>query len=431
MEKLISQFFEIENAHRISVYAEHGGYETAKKVLKDLKPDQVREEVKKSNLRGLGGAGFLAAMKWGFVPQNTGKPIFLVVNADEGEPGTFKDRYILSKAPHLMLEGMLICAYAVGIHKAYIYIRGEYEEPCDILTRAIREAEEKRFLGKNIFGGKFDLEVVVHRGAGAYICGEETGLLESLEGKKGYPRLKPPFPASIGLFGCPTVIHNVETLSYLPFILKQGGAWFAGLSGRTTGGLRLFSVSGHVENPGVYERSAGMILRELIEAAGGMREGRKLKAVIPGGLSAAVVTADEINVGMDFDSLRQAGSMAGSAGVIVMDETACMVEAAFSAIRFFAHESCGQCSPCREGTGWVERILKRILNGNGRPDDIDNLIDIANYMGGTTICALADGAQMALLSYLKKFRREFEYHVRKKTCDVKMLVGASPRGRSL
>ena len=419
MDKLLSKFFEIPESHKLSVYLERGGYEQAKRALTTLKPAEIEDEVKKSNLRGLGGAGFGCGMKWSFVPRNTGKPIYLAVNADEGEPGTFKDKYIMTHAPHLLLEGILLCAYAVGIHKVYVYIRGEYEIPYRRLAQAIEEAKEKNYLGKNIFGTGFDLEIVLHQGAGAYICGEETALLESLEGKKGFPRLKPPFPAVIGLFGCPTVINNVETLSYLPFILKGGSEWFAKLGSEKNGGMRLFSVSGHVGRPGVYERPLGIPLRQLIQDAGGVRLGRQLKAVVPGGLSASVLTPSEIDVKMDFDSLRAIGSMGGSGGVMVMDETTCMVEALYVTMRFFGHESCGQCSPCREGTGWIARILKRVVEGGGRARDIDNLIDIGNYMGGTTICALADGAQMPLLSYLKKFRSEFEYHVHEKHCDVK------------
>ena len=431
MEKLITKFFEIKDAHKLSVYIEHGGYEAAKNAFLHLKPADVEQEVKKSNLRGLGGAGFSAGMKWSFVPRNTGKPIYLTVNADEGEPGTFKDRYIITHAPHLLLEGILLCAYAVGIHKAYIYIRGEYLNQYDRLNEAIEEAKKSGFLGKKIFGTDFDLEVIVHQGAGAYICGEETGLLESLEGKKGLPRLKPPFPAVVGLFGCPTVIHNVETLSYLPIILKRGSDWFAQLGSTTSGGYRLFSVSGHVERPGVYERPVNITLRQLIDEAGGVRKGRRLKAVVPGGLSAAILTPDEIDTKMDFDSLRALGTMAGSAGVMVMDETTCMVHALYVTMRFYGHESCGQCSPCREGTGWVSRILRRIVDGEGRAEDINNLIDIGSFMGGTTICALADGAQMPLLSYLKKFRSEFEYHCKEGKCDVTASLRATERSEAI
>lgn len=419
MEKLISRFFEIEQVHSLPVYLKEGGYESAKKALSQMKPAEIEEAVKRSNLRGLGGAGFSCGMKWSFVPRNTGKPIYLVVNADEGEPGTFKDKYILNFVPHLLLEGIIITSWAVGIHKAFIYIRGEYDAPYQKLKRAVEEAYEQGFLGKKIFGSSFDLDIVIHRGAGAYICGEETGLLESLEGKKGFPRLKPPFPAVIGLFGCPTVINNVETLSYLPFIVRGGSEWFAQLGSEKNGGMRLFSVSGHVKHPGVYELPMGIPLREIIyDHAGGIPNGKRLKAVVPGGLSAAIVTENEIGVKMDFDSLKAIGSMAGSGGVIVMDETTSMVDALKNTMHFYAHESCGQCTPCREGTGWIYRILTRIVSGKGRLQDLDQLLDIGNFLGGTTICALADGAQMTFLSYLKKFRSEFEEFIghKEKVC---------------
>jgi NADH-quinone oxidoreductase subunit F len=423
MEKLISKYFIPGKTFSLADYLADGGYQAARTALERFDAKGLIEEVKRSNLRGLGGAGFPCGMKWSFVPQNTGKPVYLVVNADEGEPGTFKDKYILMHVPHLLLEGMIIASYANNVHKAYIYIRGEYVEPYQKLNRALQEAYSKGFLGKNIFGKKYDLEVVIHRGAGAYICGEETGLLESLEGKKGFPRLKPPFPAVVGLFNCPTVINNVETLSYLPFILQQGADWFAKLGSDKNGGMRLFSVSGHVKRPGIYELPLGIPLREIIyEHAGGIRDDRKLKAVVPGGLSAAILTADEMDVGMDFDQLRDKGTMAGSGGVIVMDETTCMLEALLVTMRFFAHESCGQCSPCREGTGWVHRILERISSGHGRAKDIENLLDICSFMGGTTICALADGAAMPLRSYPQKFREEFEYHVKEGKCPDLLLM---------
>ncbi|MBI2167354.1 MAG: NADH-quinone oxidoreductase subunit NuoF [Candidatus Omnitrophica bacterium] len=417
--RLISKFFERGRTYFLDDYVKEGGYEALRQVLEKFKPNDFIEEVKKSNLRGLGGAGFPAGMKWSFVPKNTGKPVYLVVNADEGEPGTFKDRYILVNAPHLLLEGMALAAYANSVEKAFIYVRGEYEEPCRILSKAVEEAEAGGFLGKNILGKNFNLEIVLHRGAGAYIAGEETGLLESLEGKKAFPRLKPPYPAVVGLFGSPTVINNVETLSYLPFVAKMGAEAFAGLGSPRNGGLRLFSVSGHVARPGVYERPLGYPLRRLIDEAGGVRAGHQIKAVVPGGLSAAVLKADEIEVGLDFDQLKAAGTMAGSAGIIVMDETTCMVEALTVTMSFFGHESCGQCSPCREGTGWVAKILKRICEGRGRAGDIDTLLDLGASMSGTTICALADGAAMPLGSYLKKFRSEFEFHLREKHCDVR------------
>jgi NADH-quinone oxidoreductase subunit F len=412
LEKLISKYFIPGKTFSLDDYIKDGGYQAAKTVFEKLTPKDLLEEVKKSNLRGLGGAGFLTGMKWSFVPQNTGKPVYLVVNCDEGEPGTFKDKYILNHAPHLLLEGIIIAAYANNVRKAFVYIRGEYTGPYRKLNQAIEEAKTQGFLGQNIFGKNYDLEVVLHRGAGAYICGEETGLLESLEGKKGLPRLKPPFPAVVGLFGCPTVINNVETLSYLPFIINRGAEWFAGLGSSKNGGMRLFGVSGNVKRPGVYELPLGISLKKIIyDYAGGIPGDKKIKAVVPGGLSSAVLTPDQLDVGMDFDQLRAIGTMAGSAGVIVMDETVSMVEALFATMRFYAHESCGQCSPCREGTGWVYRILSRIVEGRGRLKDIDNLLDIGSFMTGTTICALADGAAMPLLSYLQKFRGEFEEYI--------------------
>ena len=415
MEKLLSKFFVQGKTFWMDEYEKEGGYTAAREMFNRFDSKALIEEVKKSNLRGLGGAGFPAGMKWSFVPQNTGKPVYLVVNGDEGEPGTFKDKYILYHTPHHLIEGIIIASYATNVHKSFIYLRGEYTEPYRNLVKAIEEAKAKGYLGKKIFGRDYDLEIVVHRGAGAYICGEETGLLESLEGKKGFPRLKPPFPAVVGLFNCPTVINNVETLAYLPFILNRGEEWFAKLGSDKNGGMRLFSVSGHVKRPGVYELPLGISLREIIYThAGGIRGDRALKAVVPGGLSAAIFKADEIDVGMDFDQLRAKNTMAGSAGVIVMDETTCMVKALLVTMRFYAHESCGQCSPCREGTGWVHRILERVYHGGGRQEDIANLADICNFMGGTTICALADGAAMPLRSYPGKFREEFENYIRKR-----------------
>ncbi len=415
MEKLLSKFFVQGKTFWMDEYEKEGGYTAAREMFNRFDSKALIEEVKKSNLRGLGGAGFPAGMKWSFVPQNTGKPVYLVVNGDEGEPGTFKDKYILYHTPHHLIEGIIIASYATNVHKSFIYLRGEYTEPYRNLVKAIEEAKAKGYLGKKIFGRDYDLEIVVHRGAGAYICGEETGLLESLEGKKGFPRLKPPFPAVVGLFNCPTVINNVETLAYLPFILNRGAEWFAKLGSDKNGGMRLFSVSGHVKRPGVYELPLGISLREIIYThAGGIRGDRALKAVVPGGLSAAIFKADEIDVGMDFDQLRAKNTMAGSAGVIVMDETTCMVKALLVTMRFYAHESCGQCSPCREGTGWVHRILERVYHGGGRQEDIANLADICNFMGGTTICALADGAAMPLRSYPGKFREEFENYIRKR-----------------
>ncbi len=400
-------------------YVADDGYLAAGKVLTSMTPEQVIDEVSEANLRGLGGAGFPAGRKWSFVPKETTKPKYLVVNADEGEPGTFKDRYIMERDPHALLEGMIIAAFAIGSHKAYVYIRGEYFQSAKRLQRAVDEAYSQGWLGSNIQGTGFDLDVVIHRGAGAYICGEETALLTSLEGGKGFPRLKPPFPAISGLFQCPTIVNNVETLTCVPFIFRNGAERFVEIGTPKQGGTRLFCVCGHVNQPGVYEEPVSITLKELIEKAGGVRDGRKLKAVIPGGISAKVLTADEVDVAMDFDSLLAAGTMAGSGGVIVMDETTCMVEALDSASKFFAEESCGQCSPCREGTGWVHRILRRILDGRGSLQDLDRLLAIAGDMEGKTICVFADAAAWPVQSYITKFRDEFEEYIRSGTSEDK------------
>lgn len=417
--KLLSEHFGNPQARELRWYRDHGGYEGARKALLEMNPDQVTQEVIASNLRGLGGAGFPTGRKWTFVPKDLDKPRYLVVNADEGEPGTFKDRYILELDPHRLIEGMLIASYAVGIHVAYIYIRGEYVRPYEILQKAIDDAYAEGLLGERILGKDFRLDIYVHRGAGAYICGEESALLESLEGKKGWPRLRPPFPAVKGVFACPTVIDNVETLSHLPKIILNGGPWFAEIGSPRNGGTRLFCLSGSVKKPGVYELAMGTPLRELIyEHGGGIIEDKQLKAVIPGGVSASILKADEIDVPMDFDSLMKIGSMAGSGGVVAMDEDVCIVKALGVVAHFFSHESCGQCTPCREGTGWVEKIVNRILAGAGHPPDLQNLLAMANNMTGTSICALSDAAAMPVKSYITKFRPEFEHHVRNKKCDL-------------
>ena len=393
-------------------YVADGGYAAAAKALSAMTPSHIIDEVSKANLRGLGGAGFPTGRKWSFIPKGSPKPKYLVVNADEGEPGTFKDRYILERDPHALVEGMIIAAHAIGSHKAYVYIRGEYSRPAERFARAVSEAYEHGWLGKNIQGSGFDLEVVIHRGAGAYICGEETALLTSIEGGKGFPKLKPPFPAISGLFQCPTIVNNVETLACVPFILREGADRFAALGTPKQGGTRLFSVCGHVNRPGLYEAPVGITLRELIDRhAQGVRSGHTLKGVIPGGMSAKVLTADEIDVAMDFDSLLAAGTMAGSGGVIVMDDSTSMIDALQSAAKFFAHESCGQCSPCREGTGWIHRIMQRIARGEGRPQDLDDLLSIARAMEGKTICVFADAAAWPVQSYISKFHAEFEERV--------------------
>ncbi|MFN8008162.1 MAG: NADH-quinone oxidoreductase subunit NuoF [Terriglobia bacterium] len=406
----------------VGQYREVGGFETLRKCLFEMKPDQVTEEVKKSGLRGRGGAGFPTGMKWSFIPKNLDKLRYLVINADESEPGTCKDRVIIERNPFLLMEGIAIAGYAIGAHTCYLYIRGEYYEQARILKKAIEDCYEAGYFGKNILGSGFDIDVHLHRGAGAYICGEETGLLQSLEGKKGWPRLKPPFPATFGLYGCPTVINNVETISAVVPILQKGGDWYAGLGTPKNGGTRLFSVSGHVKKPGNYELPMGIPLRTIIyDVAGGIRGDKKLKAVIPGGSSVPVLKAEEIDVKMDFDSVAAIGSLLGSGGVIVMDEHTCMVKALLRISKFYNHESCGQCTPCREGTVWLRKTLQRVHDGQAQARDLDQLMDVAFNMMGTTICALSDAAAMPVRSFLQKFRSEFEYHVSEKRCDVERL----------
>ena len=406
--KIFTQHIHEEKCHSLSFYQKNGGYEQARKSLHDWQPDDLIETVKAANLRGRGGAGFPTGVKWGFVPKNTDKPKYLAVNADESEPGTFKDRLIMEKNPHLLLEGIIISCKAVGIHHAYIYIRGEFVFAANRLQNAIDRAYSEGILGENCLGSDFTLDVTLHRGAGAYICGEETGMLSSLEGDRGQPKLKPPFPAVEGLFGCPTVVNNVETLANLPYILEIGAEAYGKIGPEKSPGPKLFCVSGHVEKPGVFELPMGISLRTLIdEHAGGVWKGRKLKAVIPGGSSAHVLRADECDVDMDIESLAAAGTMLGSAGVIVMDETTCMVDALLNIMRFYHHESCGQCTPCREGTGWLEKIAHRIAIGEGRMEDMDLVTEVFDRMVGKTICALADAAAFPAESIVNKFREDF------------------------
>ena len=400
-EAILTRNFARSDSHTIAVYRETGGYQAWAKA-QAMEPATILEEVKRSNLRGLGGAGFPTGTKWSFIPKNHTGPVYLVINADEGEPGTFKDRYLLERDPHALIEGMLIAARAIRSATAFVYIRGEYVEPWRRFTAAVREAYEARYLGNGF-------DIVVHRGAGAYICGEETGLISSLEGKKGWPKLKPPFPAIKGAFGAPTIVNNVETICHVPHILNRGAEWFAGLGTKTQGGTRMYSVSGRVARPAVYEAPVSITLRQLIyERAGGVTGNGKLKAVVPGGSSAAVLTADEIDVTMDVDGLRNAGTMAGSAGVIVMDETVSIPEALMVVARFYAHESCGQCTPCRESTGWIYKMTRRIVERKGRKEDLDTILDVAKRGAGTTICAFYDGAVGPYISYIEKFRGEFE-----------------------
>ncbi len=400
----------------IGDYRAAGGYTAFTKVLNDMSPDDVIEEVKNSELRGRGGAGFPCGMKWGFVPKDTPKARYLINNADESEPGTFKDRAIMTRDPHLTLEGMMIAAYAIKSNVSYIYIRGEFYHEALILERAIKEAEDAGLLGDNILGSGFNLRIYVHRGAGAYICGEETGLIESLEGKRGWPRTKPPFPAVEGAFGSPTVVNNVETLSNVPFIINNGAAAFSAIGVERGTGTKIYCVSGHVKKPGLFEFPMGISLRELIyEHAGGIRDDKKLKAVIPGGASMPVLTADEIDVNMDYDSLPKVGSHLGSAGVMVMDETVCMVNACLNLSKFFAHESCGQCTPCREGMPWMKMILDRIEHGQGNEGDVDMLLEITNNIEGRTICAFGEAGAWPVRAFATKFRSEFEAHIREKS----------------
>jgi NADH-quinone oxidoreductase subunit F len=417
--RILTKNMHVENLQRIEIYESVGGYRALSKALREYKPDEITDIVKRSGLRGRGGAGFPTGMKWGFVPKGTGKPIYLCVNADESEPGTFKDRLIIEKDPHQLLEGTIISAYALGCHQAFIYIRGEFVYGAQILNKAIDEAYGKGYLGKNILGSGFDLDLMVHRGAGAYICGEETALLESIEGRRGHPRLKPPFPAVVGLYGSPTVINNVETLANISHIINNGAEWYAAIGVERNAGTRLFGVSGHVMQRGVFELPMGTPLRELIyQHCGGMRNGRKLKAIVPGGSSVPVLTADQVDVPLDFDSVAKAGSMLGSAGVIVMDDSTCMVKAALRISQFYAEESCGQCTQCREGTEWVHRILTRLEKGAGRRGDLELLLDICANMKGKTICPLSDAAAMPIESYIQKFYDEFAAHIQEQRCVV-------------
>lgn len=412
---ILTKNFEKKSSYTMGVYEQGGGYKALKKAISEMKPGQIVEEVIKSNLRGRGGAGFPAGKKWSFIPKDSPKPKYLTVNGDEGEPGTFKDRPLMEQDPHAVIEGSIITCYAVGIHTAFIYVRGEYAKSIQRLRDAINEAYASKYLGENILGSSFDLDMVVHRGAGAYICGEETGLLESLEGKKGHPRMKPPFPAIVGAFQGPTVINNVETMAAIPHIITNGGEWFNNLGAPGVGGgVKLYSISGHVKRPGVYELPMGTTLKEIIyEHAGGIRGEKKLKAVIPGGSSAPVLTADEIDVKMDFDSLAAIKTMLGSGAIIVMDEDTCMVKMLKVLMKFYAHESCGKCTPCREGTGWMARIISRIHRGEGEISDLDTILSISNTINGKTLCPLGQAAIGPAISFITKFRGEFENYIRR------------------
>ncbi|MEW5887972.1 MAG: NADH-quinone oxidoreductase subunit NuoF [Pseudomonadota bacterium] len=419
-----------ESGWRLDEYLKRGGYEALKKILSEkIPPENVVNEVKKSGLRGRGGAGFPTGLKWSFMPRQFPGEKYVVCNSDEGEPGTFKDRDILRWNPHSVIEGMIIAGYAMGCQRGYNYIHGEIWEIYERFEEALDEARQAGFLGKNILGSGFDFELFAHHGYGAYICGEETALLESIEGKKGQPRFKPPFPASYGLYGKPTTINNTETFASVPYIIREGGEKFLELGKPNNGGTKIFSVSGHVNRPGNYEIPLGTPFHELLEMAGGMRGGRKLKAVIPGGSSAPVLPADVMMAcTMDYDAIAKAGSMLGSGAVIVMDETTCMVKALERLSYFYFEESCGQCTPCREGTGWLYRVVHRIENGQGRKEDLDLLNSVTDNIMGRTICALGDAASLPVRSFIKHFAAEFEYHIEHRKCLVPVDVQRAGSG---
>jgi len=402
------------NPSGLATYLKLGGYEQLKRIVTEkVKPTDIISQVKLSGLRGRGGAGFPTGLKWSFMPRYFDGIKYLVCNTDEGEPGTFKDRDIIRYNPHQLIEGMAIAAYTLGARVGYNYIHGEIWQDYETFEAALAEARKAGFIGENLFGTGFSFDLYAVHGYGAYICGEETALIESIEGKKGQPRFKPPFPASYGVFGKPTTVNNTESFTSIPWILQHGGQAFQELGVANSGGSKIFSVSGHVEKPGNYEVKMGTPFTELLEMAGGIWKGRKLKAVIPGGPSTAVMPAEAIlGANMDYDSLSKAGSSLGAGSVIVMDETTCMVKALKRLSYFFYEESCGQCTPCREGTGWLYRVIKRIVDGQGRMEDLDLLTDVSGNISGRTICALGDAAATPVLSFVKHFRPEFEYYIR-------------------
>ena len=424
--KILLDKIDVPGIKSFEVYRREGGYAAVEKALKTMTPDAVVEEVKTSGLRGRGGAGFPTGMKWSFIDKSSGNPRYLVCNADESEPGTFKDRYLMERIPHLLVEGMLVSSFALGANVSYIYVRGEFKFIIKILEDAIAEARKAGFIGKNILGSGFDHEMYVQTGAGAYICGEETALLESLEGKRGNPRIKPPFPAVKGVWACPTVVNNVETIAATPWIINNGGAEYAKIGVGKSTGTKLISACGHINNPGVYEIELGLPVKDFLyskEYCGGIWKNLKLKAVVAGGSSVPILPAElflKTAAGEDrlmtYESLSDGGfatgTMLGSGGFIVFDETSCIVKNTWNFTRFYHHESCGQCSPCREGTGWMERVLHRIEYGKGRQEDIDLLVDVAKKIEGNTICPLGDAAAWPVASAIRHFRHEFEYHIK-------------------
>ena len=418
MEPVLTKFVHEPNSFTLDVSLTHGAYEGLRKAV-TMQPGEVIDAVKASGLRGRGGAGFPAGMKWSFVPKDSPKPKYVCCNADESEPGTFKDHVLMERNPHLVLEGVAIACYAIGAKTGYIYIRGEFWHVAAVLEGAIAEARARGYLGANIFGSGFDCEIHVHRGAGAYEAGEESALLESLEGRRAQPRLRPPFPAVVGLYGCPTIINNVETLANVPFIIVNGPDWFSGIGPEKNTGPKLFCVSGHVNAPGVYEASMHTTLRQLIyDHAGGIRGGRQLKAVIPGGSSTPVLLPSAIDAPASFDGVAEAGSMLGSAAMIVMDDTTCMVWAAENLIHFYRHESCGKCTPCREGADWMLKILHKIERGEGEMRDLDLLESVARNINGKTLCPFGEAEVAPVLSTLQHFRHEYEAHIREGRCPL-------------
>ena len=402
-----------ENPSSLATYEAHGGYKVWRKILNgEMTPDEIITELKTSGLRGRGGAGFPTGLKWSFMPRNQEGQKYVVCNSDEGEPGTCHDRDILRYNPHSVIEGMAIAGFVMNASVGYNYIRGEFMEPYYRFEEGLKDAYEAGLLGKNLKGGSVSFDLYTHLGAGAYICGEETALLESLEGKKGQPRFKPPFPANVGLYGKPTTINNTETFASVPEILSRGGQWFADLGVENSGGTKCFSVTGNIKKPANFEVPMGTPFSKLLELAGGLKEGRKLKAVIPGGSSTPILTADTaMQMTMDYDSIANAGSMLGAGSVIVMDDTTCMVKTLTRLAHFYYDESCGQCTPCREGTGWLYRMLQRILDGNGKREDLDLLLSVGEKIMGNTICALGDAAATPVESFIKHFREEFEYYI--------------------
>ena len=415
--KVLLKHADVPGIETLSVYESCGGYAALKKALLEMTPEAVQKEVLDSGLRGRGGAGFPTGRKWSFLP-NDGRPRILVCNADEGEPGTFKDHLLIHRLPHLLVEGMVISAYAIGAKRAYIYLRGEFLQGYELLEEAMREASEKGYLGHHILGTDYDLEIKLYRGAGAYICGEETALLDSLEGRRGIPRMKPPFPATAGLYGLPTVVNNVETLTAVVPILEKGAAWYRTMGTEKSPGTKIFSISGSVQRPGNYEFTLGTPLSEMIETAGGLPPGHTLKAVVPGGASCAYLTEEHLDVPMDYESLQAAGTMLGSGGMIVIDTTHCIVRLTKKAMSFFRHESCGKCTPCREGTLWMDQVLERLEAGRGSEADLDMLTDLSGNIAGRTFCAFGDAAVAMVASSVKYFKEDYLAHFELGGCPL-------------